>query len=83
MSQLLNSIGIIVKKSLKTIEPALMLFSGTYLLTQSIQQKNFPLGVAGGFLLFRGGMELGKAIEESELKTELNIIAPEEIKKLH
>jgi len=68
MSHLLNSIFIIAKKSLKTIEPAIMLFSGTYLLAQGIQSKNFPLGLAGGLLVFRGGLDLGKVIEESELK---------------
>lgn len=68
MSQLLNSILRIAKKSLKTVEPAVMLFSGTYLLTQGIQNKNLPMGLAGGMLVFRGGLDLGKVIEESDLK---------------
>lgn len=68
MSQLLNSIFRIAKKSLKTVEPAVMLFSGTYLLTQGIQNKNLPMGLAGGMLVFRGGLDLGKVIEESDLK---------------
>lgn len=45
-----------------------MLFSGTYLLVHGMQSKNYPLGVAGGLLLFRGGVNLGKVIEESDLK---------------
>lgn len=68
MSHLLNSIFTIAKKSVKTIEPAVMLFSGTYLLAHGIQKKNFPLGLAGGMLVFRGGLDLGKVIEESDLK---------------
>lgn len=68
MAKLLNSLFRTAKKSLKTVEPAVMLFSGTYLLALGIQSKNFPLGLAGGMLVFRGGLDLGKVIEESELK---------------
>lgn len=62
----INQIFGIVKKSLKAAEPAIMVFSGTYLLTQGIQKKNFPLGLAGGLLVFRGGVDLGKIIEEHD-----------------
>jgi hypothetical protein len=68
MTTLKKSIFIDIKKGLKTIEPAVMLFSGTYLLIQAIQKKNIPMGVAGGLLVFRGGMDLGKVVEESEIK---------------
>ena len=76
----MNSISINIKKGLKTIEPAVMLFSGTYLLIHGIQNKNFSLGAAGGLLLFRGGMDLGKVIEESEMQKELETVN-QEIKK--
>jgi hypothetical protein len=77
MGNLINSLAINLKKGLKSIEPVVMLFSGTYLLVHGIQSKNFPLGAAGGMLLFRGGIDLGKAIEESELKKELVNVIPE------
>lgn len=57
-----------IKKGLKSIEPAVMLLSGTYLLVQAIQKKNIPMGVAGGVLVFRGGLDLGKVVEESDIK---------------
>ena len=38
------------------------------MLTQGIQNKNLPMGLAGGMLVFRGGLDLGKVIEESDLK---------------
>ncbi|MFD2200394.1 hypothetical protein [Shivajiella indica] len=57
-----------IKKGFKSIEPAILLFSGTYLLIQAIQKKNIPIGVAGGVLVFRGGMDLGKVVEESGIK---------------
>jgi hypothetical protein len=56
------------KKVLKSIEPAVMLLSGTYLLVQAIQKKNIPMGVAGGVLVFRGGLDLGKVVEESDIQ---------------
>ncbi|RPA68507.1 hypothetical protein EF405_07915 [Cyclobacteriaceae bacterium YHN15] len=56
------------KKVLKSIEPAVMLLSGTYLLIQAIQKKNIPMGAAGGVLVFRGGLDLGKVVEESGIK---------------
>lgn len=57
-----------IKKGLKSIEPAVILFSGTYLLINGIQKKNIPMGVVGGILVFRGGLDLGKVIEESDIK---------------
>jgi hypothetical protein len=45
-----------------------ILFSGTYLLINGIQKKNIPMGVVGGILVFRGGLDLGKVIEESDIK---------------
>ena len=57
-----------IKKGLKSIEPAVMLLSGTYLLVQAIQKKSLPMGVAGGVLVFRGGLDLGKVVEEIEIK---------------
>lgn len=55
-----------LKKGFKSIEPVVMLFSGTYLLIHGLQNRNYPLGVAGGMLLFRGGVNIGKIIEESD-----------------
>jgi hypothetical protein len=63
-----QSILIQIKKGLKSIEPAVMILSGTYFLIQAIQKKNVPMGVAGGVLVFRGGLDLGKVVEESEIK---------------
>lgn len=63
-----HSISNQIKKGLKSIEPAVMLLSGTYLLVQAIQKKNIPMGVAGGVLVFRGGLDLGKVVEESDIK---------------
>lgn len=68
MATLAKSIFINIKKGLKSIEPVVMIFSGTYLLVHGMQNKNYPLGVAGGFLLVRGGVNLGKAMEESDLE---------------
>ena len=68
MTSLAKSIYHNVKKGFKSIEPVVMLFSGTYLLVHGMQSKNYPLGIAGGLLLFRGGVNLGKVIEESDLK---------------
>jgi hypothetical protein len=73
MGNLLHSLSINLKKGLKSIEPVVMIFSGTYLLIHGVQRKNFPLGAAGGMLLIRGGVDLGKAIEESELKKDLGV----------
>jgi hypothetical protein len=68
MAKLVKSIFINIKKGFKSIEPVVMLFSGTYLLIHGLQNKNYPLGVAGGMLLFRGGVDLGKVIEESDFQ---------------
>ncbi|PSL02274.1 hypothetical protein [Cecembia rubra] len=68
MIRLKKSIFHNVKKGFKSIEPVVMLFSGAYLLVHGMQGKNYPLGIAGGLLLFRGGVNLGKVIEESDLE---------------
>lgn len=82
MGNLMNSLAINLKKGIKSIEPVVMLFSGTYLLIHGVQNKNFTLSTAGSLLLIRGGIDLGKAIEESELKKEL-INVNTETKKMH
>lgn len=68
MTMLNHSLLNQIKKGLKSIEPAVILFSGTYLLIHGIQKKNIPMGVVGGILVFRGGLDLGKVIEESDIK---------------
>jgi hypothetical protein len=68
MTNLAKSIYHNAKKGFKSIEPIVMLFSGTYLLVHGMQSRNYPLGAAGGLLLFRGGVDLGKVIEESDIK---------------
>ncbi len=65
MKRLPKSIFNNIRKGIKSIEPAIMFFSGSYLLIHGLQSKNYPLGVAGGVLLFRGGIDLGKVLEES------------------
>ncbi|MFD2036013.1 hypothetical protein ACFSKL_14505 [Belliella marina] len=67
MASLAKMIFINIRKGLKSIEPAVSIFSGAYLLVHGLQSKNYPLGIAGGMLLFRGGVDLGKVIEESEI----------------
>lgn len=66
MATISKSLFTNLKKGLKSIEPVVMLFSGTYLLIHGLQNRNYPLGVAGGMLLFRGGVDIGKIIEESD-----------------
>ncbi len=74
MATLTNSLFNDIKKGFKSIEPVVMLFSGTYLLIHGLKNKNYPLGVAGGMLLFRGGVDLGKIIEESDTQESIESI---------
>jgi hypothetical protein len=68
MTMLNHSLLNQIKKGLKSIEPAVILLSGTYLLVHGIQKKNIAMGLAGGLLVFRGGLDIGKVIEESDIK---------------
>jgi hypothetical protein len=76
MATLSNSLFINIKKGFKSIEPVVMLFSGTYLLIHGLKNKNYPLGAAGGMLLFRGGVDLGKIIEESDTQESIEAFEP-------
>jgi hypothetical protein len=76
MATLEKSLFINIKKGFKSIEPVVMLFSGTYLLIHGLQNRNYPLGVAGGMLLFRGGVDLGKIIEESDAQESIASVEP-------
>ncbi len=59
-----------IRQGIKSVEPVIFLCAGTYLLIEGIQKRNFLLGVAGGSLMFRGGVDLGKVIEETETVVE-------------
>ncbi len=58
-----NSDSIIdqINTELENVDPLISIFSGSYLLLLAIQKQNFfPLGFAGGYLLFKGGEKMGK-----------------------
>lgn len=76
MTTLAKSLFNDIKKGFKSIEPVVMLFSGTYLLIHGLKNKNYPLGAAGGMLLFRGGVDLGKIIEESDTQESITTDEP-------
>jgi uncharacterized membrane protein len=58
MKQMLNELSHTLKQGLKGTEPVITFFSGSYLLLLSIQKRNYPLGIAGGFLLFKAGTKM-------------------------
>jgi uncharacterized membrane protein len=52
---------------IKGVEPLVTLFSGSYLLYLAIHKRNYPLGIAGGFLLFKAGKKIGKVFSKKLL----------------
>ncbi len=62
----IGKIYLSIRQGIKTIEPIILLSAGTYLLIEGVQKRNFFFGVAGGTLMFRGGVDLGKVIEETD-----------------
>ncbi len=56
-----------LKNEVDHIEPMVSLFSGSYLVFLAIQNRNFPLGFAGSYLLYRGGVKMGKTPGKSML----------------
>jgi hypothetical protein len=47
-----------VKYRLVNVEGLVYVLSGSYLLFLAVKRRNFPLGLASGLLLIRGGSQL-------------------------
>jgi uncharacterized membrane protein len=58
MKQTINSIRNSLGQGVKGMEPLITLFSGSYLLYLAIRKRNYPLGLAGGFLLCKAGSKV-------------------------
>ncbi|WP_194778415.1 SRPBCC family protein [Pararhodonellum marinum] len=63
MTNLTTEIYHSLKKGLKSIGPAVSLFSGAYLMYLGTQKKNIPLSFAGGYLIFNGGLKFGGLLD--------------------